>query len=105
MKYIEKYIIWLVIIAVVSFFLPFIRDIYFAQQYGASQIPLTEQAQWKSYLAIIGILQNIVAAIWLVLLAKEHQVNRILWGAFGLVFGLIGVGLFYLVSIYENQKT
>ena len=105
MKNIEKYIVWLIVLTAISFVLPFIRDIYLAQQYGSAQIPLTEQAQWKSYIAFIGIMQNFVAAIWLVFLAKAHQLNRILWGVFGLTFGLLGVGLFYLVSIYEHQKT
>ena len=105
MKNIQKYIIWLVILGAVSIALPFVRDMYFAQQYGSSSIPSLDKAQWKFYILIAGIIQNIASAMWLVYLAKTHKANGVIWGAFGLTFGLFGVGLFYLVSIHENQKT
>ena len=88
-KEIQKYILLLLVLAVVAKVFPLLRDIYLAQTYGASDLPLQIKKNWEFYSLSFVALQNIASALWLRYLALKNELNTLVWGLFGLVFGLI----------------
>ncbi|NQY26337.1 MAG: hypothetical protein HRT92_04080 [Piscirickettsiaceae bacterium] len=105
MKDIQKYIWLLVVLALIAAVFPFLRDIYLARTYGASELPTVVKENWQAISVLVIGLQNVAAALWLRYLAKKHELGQLVWVAFGLLFGLIAVGLFYLARMNERQGT
>jgi len=50
-------------------------------------------------------LLSIVSAIWLFAEARKNNSNWLFWTIFGIVSGLIGVGIFYVYSLYYEKKS
>jgi hypothetical protein len=105
MKELNKFI-WLAIaLSLIASVTPFIRDIYLARVYGAEGAPYSIEQQWVFVTLIIVGLQNIAAALWLYSLSAKYHSSKLTWTAFGLFFGLISVGIYYLVRINERLET
>jgi hypothetical protein len=105
MKDIRKFVWLLVVLALIAAVFPFLRDLYLARSYGAADLPISVKENWAAVSYLVVGLQNVGAAIWLRHVAKKHDSGQLAWVAFGLLFGLIAVGLYYLVRISECQKT
>ncbi len=105
MKNVQKYIILLVALSICATLFGLFRDIYLATEYGANGPPIFIKETWKSISIIFVVLSNLGAALWINHVAKERDVNRLIWSVFGLLFGLVAVGIFYAASIYEEIKT
>ena len=105
MKELNKYI-WLAIaLSLIASASPFIRDLYLARVYRAEGAPYFIEQQWVFVTLIIVSLQNIAAALWLYSLSVKYHSSKLTWTAFGLFFGLISVGIYYLVRINERLET
>ena len=104
MKDIQKFVWLLVAFALMAAVFPFLRDVYLARTYGSQELLPDVRASWEfvSY-AVIG-LQNVGAALWLSHEAKKNSVGQVAWAAFGLLFGLIAVGIFYLVRLNVQHE-
>jgi len=105
MRAIQKYLWLSIILALIAVIFPFLRDVYLARTYGSIDLPEVVRGNWQALSVLFVGLQNIGAAFWLRYLAKKDNSGQVVWVAFGLLFGLIAVGLFYLLRIYERQET
>jgi hypothetical protein len=100
----KKYILLFVILYAVFMLFPLLQEIYLTKIYGAD-IPIIIRSQWKMLYGLIIFLPNVAAAFWLRHLAKREEAGAFLWFFFGLVGGLVAVGIFYLISIHEKLET
>jgi len=105
----EKLILLLIALALVGRVSGLARDIYIARTYGAI-IPPNVEYYWEQISMFFGWLVNIGAAIWLFIEAKSISLKAWIWSLFGLLFGLMGVILFYVIQIFKskhinNEKT
>ena len=105
MKDIQKYLWLLVVLALFAVIFPFLRDLYLAKSYGASELPVAVKEYWQVVSVLVVGLQNLGAALWLKYLTKKHQTGQLAWVIFGLLFGLIAVGLYYLIRINDRHET
>ncbi len=105
MKNIQKYILLLVVLAVLAYTFPIVRDIYLAYTYGSGQIPYYVEKNWETVSLLVISIHNVAAAIWLWQLARKYELSKSIWMSFGLLFGLIAVGIFYLVRINDKLET
>lgn len=104
MQEVQKYIVLLLVLSVIAYLFPFFRDIYLMNRFGG-EIPYFDKKKWELWTSIIVALQNVGAAVWLWVLAKTNGLSRMVWSLFGLAFGLIAVGIFYLVRLNEKRET
>lgn len=100
----EKYILLFVILYAAFTLFPLFQEIYLTKMYGPD-IPIIIRSQWKMIFGLIIFLPNIAAAFWLRHLARRESAGTFMWFFFGLVGGLIAVGIFYLISIHEKLET
>jgi len=105
MKRYEKYVLLLVALLVLSKITPLARDLYLARTYPMDQIPYHISETWRSISMLMAALVNVGAAIWLVAESARQAANRWIWGLFGLLFGLIGVIVFYVVLIFRTVQS
>ena len=105
MKDIEKYVWLLAVLAIVSAVFPLFRDLYLASTYGANDIPNTVKGNWQSLSILFVGSHNFGAALWLNYIAKKHGASRVAWAALGLFFGIIAIGLYYVVRIDDRKET
>jgi len=99
----EKLILLLVAIVLLSWLIGFGKELAIASYYGAEPIPLTDKVFLKNLSVLLVSLVNIGAAIWLGIEASAAKLKSWVWALLGLVFGLWGVGLFYLTQLYVRQ--
>lgn len=104
MQEVQKYIVLMVLLGIIAYLFPLFRDFYLVSLYGGN-IPYLEERSWELFTFIVIALQNVVAGIWLWALARKDELNKLVWAVFGLVFGLIAVGIFYLVRLNEKLET
>ena len=105
MKELNKFIWLAILLSLIASVSPFIRDLYLARVYGAEGAPYFIEQQWVFVTVIFVSFQNIAAASWLYYLSAKHHSSKLTWTAFGLFFGLISVGIYYLVRINERLET
>ena len=105
MKDIEKYVWLLIVLAIVSAVFPLFRDIYLASIYGANDVPISVKGNWQSLSILFVGLPKLGAALWLNYIAKKHGASPVLWAGFGLFFGIMAIGLYYLVRIDDRKET
>ena len=105
MKRYEKFALLLIVFLIVSRIVPFVGDIYVARTYGPPDlVPFQVLKTWESISILLVALVHIGAAIWMISEAKIENLNRWIWGLFGLTFGLIGLVIFYLVLLYQQLQ-
>ncbi len=105
MKRYEKYVLLLAALLILSRITPLVRDIYLARAYGPPEmIPYMIAETWRSISILMVALVNAGAAVWLIAESARQDANRWIWGLFGLLFGLIGVIVFYVVLIYRTVR-
>jgi len=105
MKRYEKYVLLLAALLILSKFTPLVRDLYLARTYGPPDlIPHHIAGTWQSISMWMVALVNAGAAVWLIAESAREAANRWIWGLFGLLFGLIGVIVFYVVLIYRTIR-
>ena len=105
MREIQRYVWLLIVLSFVAFAFPLLRDIYHARTYGAIELSAVVKANWEFVSIAIIALQNVASALWLRHEAVKNQVGVLVWATFGLFFGLMAVGIFYLVQINERKET
>ena len=104
MKKYEKFVLLLVALLVLSKVTPLVRDLYLARTYPPDLIPYHVSETWRSISMLMVALVNIGAAAWLMTESARQAANRWIWGLFGLLFGLIGVIVFYVVLIFRTVE-
>ena len=55
-----------------------------------------------SVVPIFDLIIKVAIAAWLFVVAQKAKATRWLWAAFGILFGLWAVALFYLVRLYDT---
>ncbi len=106
MKRYEKFVLLLVALLILSKITPLARDLYLARTYGGPDlIPYYISETWRSISMLMAALVNVGAAIWLMAESARQAANRWIWGLFGLLFGLIGVIVFYVVLIFRTVQS
>ena len=105
MKRYEKFVLLLAALLILSKITSLVGDIYLARTYGPSElIPYHIEETWRSISILMIALVNAGAAVWLIAESARQTANRWIWGLFGLLFGLIGVIVFYVVLIYRTNR-
>ena len=104
MKKYEKLAVALIALLLFTHIAAFARDIYLAQAYGASGPPLSVQKQWEFVSLLLARLVNIGAAVWLFIDAKREKFAHWVWAAFGLVFGLLGLVVYYVLLAHVQSR-
>ncbi len=56
-----------------------------------------------SYFSIFKYIKILIMAIWLFYEASRHKQSKVIWSIIGLVFGIYGVILFYVYSIFYHK--
>ena len=104
MKQIEKFLIVILILYLVSIAGSFFSNALLIRFHGPGEYA-TVGVFSKLMISIslfFKILVHICVAIWLFVAAREHKAQPWAWFVFGVFFGLIAAILFYLVRIYET---
>ena len=97
MKQIQKYIVWASILALTT--------------HLAALLGIFSVGGWTTKLAGLipslssHYLPNIVFALWLSFVASQQSLSKLIWALFGFAFGIIAVGIFYILLIYYNVLT
>ena len=102
MKEVRKYVLVFIILALISFALPAAINLCLMVAYQGDIRILRGLS--KVMYPLAEVVQNIGAAIWLRYLAKKDGSGALLWSFFGLVGGLLAVGVYYLIRL-NDQKT
>ena len=100
MKHIEKFLIVIMILTIISISGTYFSNFLLVKLYGA-----TEYGQMvffnkgiASIFLVFKFLVHICIAIWLFITASEHKLG---WLVLGFFFGLVAAIFFYLLRIYE----
>ena len=102
MKQYEKLALALITLVVAGHVFAFARDLYIAQTYGAAGLPPVLQKQWAIASVVLARLVDVGVGVWLFIEARREKLAAWVWGLFGLVFGLIGLVVFYLLLSYRQ---
>jgi hypothetical protein len=105
MKELNKYIWVAIALTIIASVFPFLRDVYLARIYGAEGVPYLIEQKWIFVTVIIVSAQNVAAAFWLYSLSARYNTSKITWTSFGLFFGFLAVGIYYLVRINDRFET
>ena len=107
MKQIEKFLIVIMVLTVISIAGMFSSNILLAKFYGAA-----EYGQMALFNKLVGsvslffkILVNICIAIWLTINARKYKAQPGAWFVFGIFFGIMAAVLFYLIRIHDLLKS
>lgn len=104
MKHIEKFLIVIMILTIISIAGTYFSNILVARLYGATeygQMVLFNKGVASIFLGF-KFLVSICIAIWLFIMARE---NKWAWLVLGFFFGILAAIFFYLLSIYEILRT
>jgi len=107
MKKIEKFLIVIMILTVVSILGSFFSNVLLARLYGPAEfgkMAIFNKLVASTFL-FFRILVHICVAIWLFVTAREHKTQPWAWFVFGIFFGLIAAVFFYLVRTYDMLRT
>jgi len=102
MKEVRKYVLVFIILALVSFALPAAINLCLTVAYQGDIRILRGLS--KVMYPLAEVVQNIGAAIWLRCLAKKDGSGALLWLFFGLVGGLLAVGVYYLIRLNDEKS-
>ena len=102
MKDAKKYVLIFIILALISIAVPIIMNACLMIVYHGD-VPNTVRGLSQLVYPITMIIQNIGAAIWLWYLAKKDGSGTFLWPLFGLVGGLLSIGVYYLIRLNEKK--
>jgi len=116
MREIEKYVMAISIVALISTFYFYwtffdfgfselesrIGDKSDAQKRRAERM---DDARFQTNLnLILNYASNLVSCAWLYFVAKTESLSKSAWALFGLSFGVIGVACYYAASVYYQLK-
>ena len=100
MKHIEKFLIVIMILTIISIAGTYLSNILLARLYGVAEygeMVLFNKGVASIFL-VFKFLVNICIAIWLFITARENKWG---WLVLGIFFGLVAAIFFYLLRIYE----
>jgi len=100
MKHIEKFLIVIMILTIISISGTYFSNILLVKLYGPSeygQMVLFNKVVASIFL-VFKFLVNICIAIWLFITAREYKWA---WLVLGIFFGLLAAIFFYLLRIYD----
>ena len=103
MKQIEKFLIVIMILTIISIAGTYFSNILLVKLYGATeygQIVLFNKVVASIFL-VFKFLVNICIAIWLFITAREYKWA---WLVLGFFFGILAAIFFYLLRIYEMLR-
>ena len=100
----EQLVLLLIALVLVGKFGMLGRDMIFARLYGNSGAAVQGYEYWELVSYLLASVVNLGSAIWLLVEAKAADLRAFLWAVFGLVFGLLGVALFYLIQLYGSRE-
>lgn len=80
-----------------------IGDLKMLERYGA-EIPYEVGKVWDGVRLVLFRLSSAGVAIWLFVEARRDDANRWVWALAGLIFGLIALILYYVISIALRHK-
>ena len=111
MKEIEKFALLAAILGVVVVIYAQITFISSAIEYNSKLAESGREAKslWevfvteKLWVLLSRYISNL-AAVWLYFVSKRESLSKPIWVFFGLVFGIIGVGVFYAANVYYMLK-
>jgi len=103
MKHIEKFLIVIMILTIISISGTFLSNILLARLYGAAEYGqmLLFNKIVASIFLVFRFLVHICIAVWLFVTARE---NKWAWLVLGVFFGLLAAIFFYLFHIYEMLR-
>ena len=106
MKQIEKFLIVIMILTIISISGTYLSNILLVRIYGP-----TEYGKMALFVKVVAsiflvfkILVHICIAIWLFVTAREQKAQPWAWFVFGIFFGLVAAIFFYLIRIYEMLR-
>ena len=104
MKHIEKFLIVIMILTVISISGTYFSNFLLARLYGPTeygQMVLFNKVIASIFL-VFKFLVSICIAIWLFVTAREHKWG---WLVLGFFFGILAAIFFYLLRIYDLLQT
>jgi len=103
MKHIEKFLIVIMILTIISIAGTYFSSISFPRLYSAAEYGMMTlfTKGIASIFLVFKFLVNICIAIWLFITAREYKWS---WLVLGFFFGLIAAIFFYLLRIYEELR-
>ncbi|USD36181.1 hypothetical protein [Ferrimonas sp. SCSIO 43195] len=102
MEEVKPFILLAIVLAVAAAVFPLFRDMYLAVEYGVTEIPYTVRKQWESLSILVVSLQNLACCAWLWWVTSKNNDGKLLWSAFGLLFGLVPIAIYYLVRLNDR---
>lgn len=107
MKQIEKFLIVILILSIISIAGSFFSNALLIRLHGPGEYaPIGIFSKLMVSISLLfRILVHICVAIWLFTIASELKSQPWAWLVFGVFFGLIAAILFFLVRIYETIQS
>jgi len=106
MKRIEKFLVIILILTLISLVVSFFSSALLVRIYDAEYVQMSLFHKFIATIPLIfKVLVYIWVGIWLFVAAREHKAQPWLWLVFGLFFGLIAAVLFYLTHIYDMVRS
>jgi hypothetical protein len=104
MKSIEKILLVVIVLLVLSRVGILLKDIWIISSAGADGLSIQQKiiSQYLSF--IFFAIVNIGSSVWLYIEAAKSEMKTWVWTVFGLFFGLMAVAIFYLAGIYNHLK-
>ena len=107
MKRYEKFILIFISFVILSRVLAFLLDVYLLRLSVTHSMSVDYPVLYSLRRAL-PYLSHIITAIWLFSESPKRLGGRFVWTALGLMTGLVGVAVFYVLQIWvtlrENQK-
>ena len=103
MRRYTKFIALLLALFVIGRIVAFFGSVEIAKRYGID-IPYEISSIWRGVSMILFHLVNIGAAFWLFVESGRFRSNRWIWGLTGLVFGLLGIIVYYVTFIARDLE-
>ena len=100
MKKYEKLILLILGLFLLSRISILFRDLFVAYYFDTGELTIVEKKNLEAVTFIITSLVNIGCGVWLFIESGRNELNKWIWSIFGLLFGLIGIAIYYLVAIY-----
>jgi len=98
----EKLLLFLIVLVAIGQLSGIGRDVYLARLYGPD-IPADVLAYWTHLSNLFDVIMNLGAAVWLYVEATAARQKVWVWTLSGLVFGVIGIVLFYVIQLYAEK--
>jgi uncharacterized BrkB/YihY/UPF0761 family membrane protein len=99
MKRYDKLVLLIVALVLMSKLGAIGSDFMFSQTYGVGPIPMETKKTWEFISFLLSNLINFGVGIWLYIEARREKINRWVWAIFGVIFGLMGLVIYYLIRI------